>query len=87
MKKIGQGVDNRNGGTFGEFLYDFMAMGTNDQTVEKAGKDLNGIRNAFPSTNLSGILIQDNGMSAKFPNAHLERDPSAGAVLVKEQSP
>lgn len=57
MKEIGQCVDHGNLGVLGELLDDLVTVGSNDQTIEKTGEHLHGVRDAFPSSNLCGILV------------------------------
>ena len=62
-------------------------MRADDQTVQIAGQDPHGVFNAFSPPDLRAGLVEYQGVSAQFPDSHLEGHPCSGAVLVEEHSP
>ena len=87
MLVVGQRVDGRNAGKFGEFLHVLLRKGADDRAVNHAAHDARGILDGLAASELDVHRAQKHRRAAQFANAHFERKPRARGLLGKHQGP
>ena len=66
MEEVGEGVDDGSVSPLGKLLDDFLPVGPDDDSVQVAGEDAGGVGDAFSTSDLGTMLVEDEGVGTEF---------------------
>ena len=87
MLVIGQRVDGRDAGKFGEFLHVALRKRADDRAVNHPAQHARGVLDRFAAAQLDFVRVEKHRLAAQFANADLEGNPRARGRLGKHQRP
>ena len=82
--KVGEAVDDGDGGVFRQLLHLLLAVGADHDTVTVPGQDPGGVLNGLPPADLALLAREEEGVPPQLVHAHLEGHPGPGGVLLKD---